>query len=115
LVCKFEGLFEGFVSVDELQLHIKESSNPYYRKKGYKYYVFKNNINWTFNINDIKKIIKIMEISKEKLQKLVDSFYEAAAFCNELNIYELEEGDSELSDMKEWINDNIGRNLEKIN
>jgi len=55
-----------------------------------------------------------MEISKEKLQKLVDSFYEAAAFCDELNIYEWEEGDSKLSDMKEWVDDNIGRNLEEI-
>jgi len=50
-----EGLFEGFVSTEDLNLHLKESSNPYYRKKGYKYYVFKNNINWTLNINDIKK------------------------------------------------------------
>jgi hypothetical protein len=49
-----DGLFEGFVSAKDLMFNLKESTNPYYRKKGYKFYVFKSNINWTFNINDIK-------------------------------------------------------------
>ena len=40
-----------------------------------------------------------MEIEKEKLQQLVDNFYEVCNFCDEMNIYEAEELDAAMQEM----------------
>lgn len=55
-----------------------------------------------------------IEVSVEKLQKLVDNFYEACALCDEMNIYEFPEGDESMQDMKSWVNENFGRKLNKV-
>ena len=57
---------------------------------------------------------EIVEINKEKLGKLVKYFFEIAAFCNELNIYEYDELNSELSNMKKWVENSYGRRLENL-
>lgn len=53
-------------------------------------------------------------IEKEKLQQLISNFYRVCSLCDELNIYEFEEGDEAMQEMKEWVNSNFGRNLEQI-
>jgi hypothetical protein len=35
-------------------------------------------------------------------------------YCDELNIYEREHADDDLSNMKDWVEDTFGRDLEKI-
>jgi hypothetical protein len=35
-------------------------------------------------------------------------------YCDELNIYEREHADDDLSNMKDWVEDNFGRDLEEI-
>ena len=50
-------------------------------------------------------------IEKEKLQQLLDNFFRACAFCDELNIYEWEEGDETMQEMKSWTEENFGRKL----
>ena len=50
-------------------------------------------------------------IEKEKLQKLVDNFFEACGLCDELNIYESEELDESMQEMKSWTEKNFGRKL----
>ena len=55
-----------------------------------------------------------IEVSVEKLQKLVDNFYEACSLCDEMNIYEFPEGDESMQEMKSWVNENFGRKLNKI-
>ena len=57
---------------------------------------------------------KIMNVDKEKLQQLVDNFYEACSLCDELDIYEFEEADESMQEMKEWVNENFGRDLENV-
>jgi len=52
-----------------------------------------------------------IEIEKEKLQKLLDNFYEACSLCDEMNIYEFEEGDKMMQEMKEWTKENFGRKI----
>ena len=51
-------------------------------------------------------------VSKEKLQQLLDNFFEVCSLCDEMNIYEFEEGDKSMQDMKEWVRTNFGRKLE---
>jgi len=43
-----------------------------------------------------------------------NNFYRVASICDELNIYEAEELDESMQEMKEWVDENIGRNLEKV-
>ncbi len=52
-------------------------------------------------------------ISKEKLQKLLDNFYEVCSLCDELDIYEFEEADEAMQEMKEWADDTFGREIDK--
>jgi len=53
-------------------------------------------------------------ISKEKLQKLLTYFYEACALCDEMDIYEFEEGDASMQAMKEWAEETFdGRDINK--
>jgi nitrate/TMAO reductase-like tetraheme cytochrome c subunit len=54
-------------------------------------------------------------ISKETLQKLLDNFYEACALCDEMDIYEFEEGDESMQEMKEWADKKFGRKIDKPN
>lgn len=55
--------------------------------------------------------LKIMEntvtIEREKLQELVNNFYRACSLCDELNIYEFEEGNASMKEMKEWVDENF--------
>lgn len=44
----------------------------------------------------------MVKISKETLQKLLDNFYEACNLADEMDIYEWEEGDETIQEMKEW-------------
>ena len=54
-----------------------------------------------------------VNISKEKLQKLLDNFYEVCSLCDEMDIYEFEEGDEAMQEMKEWAEDTFGREIDK--
>lgn len=51
---------------------------------------------------------------KEKLQTLLDNFYEVCVYCDELNIYEFPDWDSSMGEMKEWTNENFGRRMERL-
>lgn len=55
-----------------------------------------------------------IEVSVENLQKLIRNFYKVCAFCDELNIYEYEDLDQSMQEMKEWADENFGRELKKI-
>lgn len=50
-------------------------------------------------------------IEKEKLQQLVDNFYDMCSSADELNIYEHEEADNEMQEMKTWVDENFGRKI----
>ena len=50
-------------------------------------------------------------IEKKKLQKLLDSFYEVCGMCDECDIYEHEEIDEEMQEMKKWVNTNFERKI----
>ena len=52
---------------------------------------------------------KIIEVPEEKLQTLVSNFFEVCALCDEMNIYEFEEGDKAMQEMKEWVEKNFNR------
>jgi nitrate/TMAO reductase-like tetraheme cytochrome c subunit len=54
-------------------------------------------------------------ISKETLQKLLDNFYEACSLCDEMDIYEFEEGDESMQEMKSWADKKFGRKIDKEN
>jgi len=55
-----------------------------------------------------------VKISKETLQKLVTNFYRVCSMCDELNIYEFEEMDESMQDMKNWVNEKFqGRKVTK--
>lgn len=56
----------------------------------------------------------MITIEKEKLQQLISNFYEVCSLCDEMDIYEFEEGDAAMQEMKEWVNTNFGRKLEQI-
>jgi hypothetical protein len=58
---------------------------------------------------------KTVTISKKKLQKLLDNFYEVCSLCDEMDIYEFEEGDESMQKMKSWAKENFGRKIEKDN
>ncbi len=59
--------------------------------------------------------MKKIEINKKNLQKLVNYFYEACSLCDEMDIYEFEEGDNSMQEMIQWVDENFGRKLEKLN
>lgn len=46
-------------------------------------------------------------IEKEKLQQLINHFYETCGLCEELNIYESDELDNSMQKMKSWVNENL--------
>ena len=52
-----------------------------------------------------------IEIEKEKLQKLLDSFYAVCCYCDELNIYEWSEADKDMQEMKNFVTKNFGRKI----
>ncbi|TXG86581.1 MAG: hypothetical protein E6R13_00320 [Spirochaetes bacterium] len=56
-----------------------------------------------------------VSISREKLQKLLDNFYEVCSLCDEMDIYEFEEGDEAMQEMKEWAEETFGREIDKEN
>jgi hypothetical protein len=56
-----------------------------------------------------------IEIEEEKLQELLNNFYEVCSICDELNIYEHVELDSSMQEMKEYVDKNFGRELENTN
>lgn len=52
-------------------------------------------------------------IEKKDLQKLLDNFYEVCNLCDEMDIYEFEEGDESMQKMKSWAGKKFGRKIEK--
>lgn len=50
-------------------------------------------------------------VDREKLQKLLDNFFEVCSLCDELDIYEWEDGDESMQEMKVWVNEHFGRKL----
>ena len=56
---------------------------------------------------------KTIEIEVEKLQKLVDHFYSMCSIANELDIYEWDEGDAHMGEMKYWVDENFGRTIKE--
>jgi hypothetical protein len=52
-------------------------------------------------------------IKRETLQKLLDNFYEACSLADEMDIYEFEEGDESLQEMKQWTQEKFGYEIEK--
>jgi hypothetical protein len=53
----------------------------------------------------------MVTVDREKLQKLLDNFFEVCSLCDELDIYEWEDGDKSMQEMKEWVNEHFGRKL----
>ena len=54
-------------------------------------------------------------IKQATLQKLLDNFYEACSLADEMDIYEFEEGDDSMQEMKEWTDKTFGRTIDKDN
>jgi hypothetical protein len=50
-------------------------------------------------------------IEKEKLQQLLDNFFEVCSLCDEMDIYEFEEGDAAMQKMQTWVETEFGRKL----
>lgn len=50
-------------------------------------------------------------IEKQKLQQLLDHFFEVCSLCDEMDIYENAEGDESMQEMKKWVTSNFGRKL----
>ena len=55
-----------------------------------------------------------MEIEREKLQKLVDHFYEVCGVCEELDVYEDDMLDEILQKSQKFVDENFGRKLSKV-
>jgi hypothetical protein len=53
----------------------------------------------------------MVTVDREKLQKLLDNFFEVCSLCDELDIYEWEDGDKSMQEMKDWVNEHFGRKL----
>ncbi|MFV2015316.1 MAG: hypothetical protein ACC656_07810 [Candidatus Heimdallarchaeota archaeon] len=49
---EMSGDFEGFVTKTDLQNNLKESTHLYFRKLGYYFYVFRDNLNWQYDIEN---------------------------------------------------------------
>ena len=54
---------------------------------------------------------KLVTIKQKDLQTLIEYFYEVCGLCDEMDIYEFEEGDHSMSEMKCWVDDNFGRDI----
>jgi hypothetical protein len=54
-------------------------------------------------------------IKKETLQQLLDNFYEVCSLADEMDIYEFEDGDESMQEMKEWAEEKFGREINKEN
>ncbi len=54
-------------------------------------------------------------IKKETLQQLLDNFYEACSLADEMDIYEWEEGDEGMQEMKDWTEERFGRTIDRDN
>jgi hypothetical protein len=54
-------------------------------------------------------------IKKETLQQLLDNFYEACNLADEMDIYEWEEGDEGMQEMKDWAKKQFGRTIDRDN
>ena len=54
-------------------------------------------------------------ITKKKLQKLLDNFYEVCSLCDELDIYEHEELDKSMQKKEKWVEKNFDRTIDKEN
>lgn len=52
-------------------------------------------------------------VKKEDLQQLVDNFYDVCSLADEMDIYEFEEGDESMQEMKSWVDDKFGRKINK--
>lgn len=52
-------------------------------------------------------------VSKEILQKLLDNFYKVCSSCDELNIYEHDELDESMQEMKAWTKETFDRKITK--
>ena len=57
---------------------------------------------------------KTLTIKEKNLQKLVNNFYEVCSLCDEMDIYEFDEGDKFMQKMKAWVDRKFGRNLETL-
>lgn len=60
-------------------------------------------------INEKNKIMETVTIEKEKLKMLLDKFHEVCDICDELDIYEHEELDNDMQEMKSWVKANFGK------
>lgn len=49
-------------------------------------------------------------IKKETLQQLLDNFYSVCGLCDEMDIYEFEEGDKAMQEMESWVEEKFGSN-----
>jgi hypothetical protein len=54
-------------------------------------------------------------IKKETLQQLLANFYEACSLADEMDIYEWEEGDEGMQEMKDWTEAKFGRTIDRDN
>jgi len=54
-----------------------------------------------------------VQISKKKLQKLLNNFYSVCSMCDELDIYEHQELDKSMQKKEEWAEKNFGRDIDK--
>jgi len=52
-------------------------------------------------------------ISIDKLQELIDNFHHVCSMCDELDIYEHEEMDNDMQEMKQWVEDTFGDPVDK--
>lgn len=52
-------------------------------------------------------------VKKEDLQQLVDNFYDVCSLADEMDIYEFEEGDESMQEMKTWVDKKFGRTINK--
>lgn len=57
---------------------------------------------------------KTLAIKEKNLQKLVSNFYEVCSLCDEMDVYEFEEGDESMQKMKAWVDRKFGRDLETL-
>jgi hypothetical protein len=54
-------------------------------------------------------------VKKETLQQLLDNFYEVCSLADEMDIYEFEEADESMQEMKSWTEEKFGREINKEN
>jgi hypothetical protein len=59
--------------------------------------------------NRMEDVLTTTVVDKEKLQQLIKNFYRVCMFCDELDIYEHQELDNSMQEMKDWVNDNFKR------